>query len=115
MMRAGRWIWFVVVALALIAGAVVAVVLSRRGDKLQPPPLAEQLRSELEAVKAANAAERLAAEVGYRQAIEHIEMQQKEALDALDEEQQQQATELRADPAALSAFLVRAARDKRPR
>lgn len=76
------------------------------------PILAESKR-ELESIRAQNQAERIEAEIGRRQALEHVEAKYKAELEALDAGQKKEAETLRADPGKLSRFLVRAGRKDR--
>jgi hypothetical protein len=102
-----RWLlqhWWVPLT---VAGAVLVWVLTK-GRQGKSPALA--LMQELDAANAAADAKKLHAQVGYKQAVKQIEEAHAETLEALDDKQRVQASQLKDDPAALSKFLIRAAK-----
>ena len=97
MKRILRYCWL---PLLLIAAAFGISFLPR----LKAPRRA--LKTELDAIDAEEEAEMLEAELGRDKALAAIETNHREAVDALTEKQKKQAEKLRADPRALSRFLV---------
>lgn len=86
---------------------VAVIVMIITGGMVRP-----KIGAELKAVQAANKADKLVAELGHEKAIQAIEIEHKEALQKLNDVQQQQATELRDDPAKLASYLAKVAAGK---
>jgi hypothetical protein len=62
---------------------------------------------EVDAINAKAEAKRMRAEKGTAEAVAHVEMKYREELEAMDQEGRARAKELREDPEALAAFIVR--------
>ena len=94
---------WVLVASGAVLLALAAWIIGLRGWN----PM-KAVKLELDVIDAKERAEKLVVNQGASEARRKLEMEHKETIEHFDEEQKKQATELAADPVALSAFLVRA-------
>jgi len=93
----------------LFLSIILAWLLFRKYRKQTP---IKQTKIELQAIEAAGQARAKELEVGAAQAKAWVELNYFAQLNALTQEQKEQADELRNNPAKLAAFLVRIASDK---
>ena len=97
--RWGGWL------LAAVLGLLAVLAFRRR-----PTDALKQITIETRAIRSEAAVEKLAAKRGTGAALEIVEAEHAETLEALNEDETATANALKRDPARLSAFLVRAGR-----
>lgn len=93
-----------------VVGVVLGWWLTRDSSKKLPP--LGQIKTELDAIEAGRKARDLEAQLGAQRAAEEVRRQHDAAIQKLDATQAAKAEELRADPVALSKFLVRAGKTR---
>jgi hypothetical protein len=99
-----KWIKILATVLTFLLVGALIVFWPRRQKKASPLP---DLSTEIRAISAEAKARRLEVELGTEHARQAVEALYKERLDALTETQKKHAETLRADPAALAAWIVR--------
>ncbi len=92
-----------------IIGVLLAWILVRRWFPTRKPsvPPLDRIQKELEAIREGAQVDKLQAELGHEQAVAHIEDKFREELAAMDEERAAEAERLRADPEALTRYIIR--------
>ena len=105
MKRVLIWLWNYWYVPLILAGAVLGWVILRR--KTVPW---DDVRNELDAIKAGARAQEAAARLGAAAAVDQVKAEHAAAIARLDADQGAQAERLKDDPVALSKFLVRAGR-----
>lgn len=88
--------------LIAIVGIGILLFIVSRGKAPIP-----DFKLEKEALDARAEADKLKATIGHEAAVEAVEHKYEESLKKLDEDQKEQAKELRKDPAKLAQWIVR--------
>lgn len=105
MRRVLTWLWNYWYVPLFVLGAIFGWIVLRR----KAPPW-DDVRNELDAIRAGARAQEEAARLGAAAAVDRVRAEHAAAIAKLDADQQAQAERLKDDPVALSKFLVRAGR-----
>lgn len=93
----------------MVVGVLLAWILVRRWlpqSKPKVPPL-DHIRRELTAIREGAKVDKLQAELGHEQAVQHIEDKYRKELEEMEAERKAEAEKLRADPEALTRYIIR--------
>lgn len=109
--RAWSWLrehWYVPL---FVVGVLLGFVVSSKTRRKGPPP--EQVKAELEVIKAGARAKALEVELGAEKAAAAVEEAYRAETERMDAQEREKAQELRQDPRALARYLARAGRKPR--